>query len=217
MKLHISNQKSAALTPVDVLVVVFVLTVLVAIILPTLTHHSTRKPMLCTENLKQVGISFRVWEGENNDKFPMQVSVTNGGTMELASGRNAWINFFVMSNELSTPKILTCPQDAKHQPPATNFSSQLAGHISYFVNLDMKDSDPQSILSGDANFEIGGVPVKSGLLELSSNTPIAWTPDRHGAGGYIILGDGSLQSLSNSGLTNWLQKTGLATNRLAIP
>jgi hypothetical protein len=35
--------------------------------------------------------------------------------------------------------------------------------------------NPQMILSGDDNFEISGVPVKSGLLELSSNAPISWT------------------------------------------
>ena len=73
------------------------------------------------------------------------------------------------------------------------------------------------MLSGDGNFEIGGVPVKSGLLEISSNTPIAWSAARHKFAGNILVADGSVQQCSNSGLTNLLRQTGLATNRLAIP
>jgi prepilin-type processing-associated H-X9-DG protein len=217
MKPRVSHHKTAALTLVEVVLILSVLAILLAIFLPALTPHHGGQKINCVNNLKQVGLSFRIWGGDNNDKYPFEVSVTNGGTMELVNGRNAWINFFVMSNELSTPKILICPQDIKRQPAATNFSSQLAGHISYFVGLDAKEGDPQSILSGDDNFEIGGVPVESSLLNLSSNTPVAWTPTRHGVAGNILLADGNVQSLSNSGLTNWLHQTGLATNRLAIP
>ena len=73
------------------------------------------------------------------------------------------------------------------------------------------------MLSGDANFAIGGVPVKSGLLKFYSNAPIAWSAARHKYSGNILLADGSVQSLNNSGLTKWLHQTGVATNRLAIP
>jgi prepilin-type processing-associated H-X9-DG protein len=94
---------------------------------------------------------------------------------------------------------------------------QLAGHISYFVGLDASEKFPQALLSGDDNFEIGGVPVKSGLLEISSKTPIAWSAARHKFSGNLLLADGSVQSSSNSGLTNWIHQIGSATNRLAIP
>jgi prepilin-type processing-associated H-X9-DG protein len=73
------------------------------------------------------------------------------------------------------------------------------------------------VLSGDANFEINGVLAKSGLLKISSNAPIIWSATRHKYSGNILLADGSVQTLSNSSLTNWLHQTGLATNRLAIP
>jgi hypothetical protein len=77
---------------------------------------------------------------------------------------------------------------------------------------------PQAILSGDDNFEINDVPVKSGLLELSSNTPIAWTAARHKFAGNIGLGRRlDFQTVTISGLTNLVHQTGLATNRLAIP
>jgi prepilin-type processing-associated H-X9-DG protein len=201
-----------------VLVVIVVLVVLAAIILPALVSRGERdQGIYCPSNLQWVGLAYRTWADENGGKFPFELSVTNGGTMELNNGSNAWLNFLVMSNELSTPKVLLCQVDTKHLPTAANFSSQLAGHVSYFVGLDAKKVDPLSILSGDDNFEIGGVPVQSGLLNLASNTPLAWSAARHHFAGNILFADGSVQSLSNAGLANLLRQTGLATNRLAIP
>jgi prepilin-type processing-associated H-X9-DG protein len=90
-------------------------------------------------------------------------------------------------------------------------------NVSYFVGLNASEDDPQAILSGDDNFEIGGIAVKSGLLELPTNSPIAWTVARHKFSGNILLADGSVQTVTISALTNLLHQTGLATNRLAIP
>ena len=210
------------MTLIEVLVVIAVLAVLAALLLPAIGTHNHRSPRIsCVNNLKQVGLAYRIWAGDNNDKYPMQISITDtngGGTMELvADGENAWLNYLVMSNELSTPKILICPADTKRFPPATSFSAELVGKTSYFVGLDASTNYPQAFLSGDDNFEIGGVPVKSGLLQFSTNTTIAWTGARHEFAGNIGIADGSVQSVNNSGLTNLLHQTGLATNRLAIP
>jgi competence protein ComGC len=217
MKPRVSNHKTAALTLVEVLVVICLVAVLVALLLPSLAAAKRHSGPGCANWLKQIALAGYIWAGDHNGKYPFEISVTNGGTMELNNGRNAWLNFFVMSNELSTPKVLLCPQDKQHQPPATNFSWQLAGHISYFVGLDAKVGNPQSILSGDDNLEIGGVRVKSGLLELSTNVMIGWTVDRHNRCGNIVLGDGSVRTFSNSSFTNWLHQSGVAANRLAVP
>jgi competence protein ComGC len=218
MKPRVSNQKAAALTLMEVLVVIAILAVIAALLLPALAAAKRKTARIgCVNNLKQIGLSFRLWEGDNGDKYPMSVSVTNGGTMELAAGTNAWISFLVMSNQLSTPKVLHCPEDT-NSFAADNFSSGFNHrNISYFVSLDASESDPQALMSGDDNFEVGGVPVNSGLLNLVSNTPIAWSAARHHFAGNVALADGSVQSFSNAGLTNWLSQTGLATNRLAIP
>jgi prepilin-type processing-associated H-X9-DG protein len=122
-----------------------------------------------------------------------------------------------MSNELSTPRILICPADADHAC-ATNFGAGFKNsHISYFVGLDATETNSQAFLSGDDNFAISRVPVNSGLLELSTNAPIAWTAARHKFAGNIGLADGSVQQLSQNGLRQAVQQTGVATNRLAIP
>jgi prepilin-type processing-associated H-X9-DG protein len=148
----------------------------------------------------------------------MQVSVTNGGTMELANKGIAYVNFQAMSNELSTPKFLICPVDADHIV-ATNFTTDFNNSkISYFVGVDAVDEYPQRILSGDDNLEISGVSVNSGLLELPTNAPIIWTAERHKFVGNIGFADGGvIQVTTTNGLQKLLPQTGLATNRLAIP
>jgi len=211
-------------------VIIFTLAVLAAMFLPALLPaRISRSYISCVNNLKQIGLSYRIWAGDNNDKYPMEISVTNGGTMELINTSDAWKTFQVMSNELSTPKLLLCPVVAESTGfvYATNFGDDLKNKISYFIGLDAKENDsltinahvnnPQAILSGDDNFEINDTPVKSGLLELSTNAPITWSAARHKFAGNISLADGSVQTVNNSGLTNLVHQTGLATNRLAIP
>ena len=86
-----------------------------------------------------------------------------------------------MSNELATPKVLVCPWD-KDRVAATDFTAGLsASNISYFVGLDADTNHPQMFLSGDDNFAIGGLPAKSGLLEISTNAAIGWASGRHEA------------------------------------
>lgn len=219
MKPSHSNQRCRAFTLVELLVVIFLLAILAAIILPANNGGPGKAGrIMCVNNLRQIGLAYRIWANDNGGKYPMDVSVTNGGTMNLVTNeKNAWLNYLVISNELTTPKLLHCPADT-NSFAATNFSSGFNNqNISYFVGLNADTNHTQAFLAGDDNFEIGGVPVKSGLLEISSNMPIAWSAARHKFGGNIGLADGSVQSVNNIDLPKLLDQTGLATNRLAIP
>jgi prepilin-type N-terminal cleavage/methylation domain-containing protein len=207
-------------TLIELLVVICVVAVVIALILPMLAAAKRGGgPNHCVNYLKQIGLSFRIWEGDNGGKYPMQVSVTNGGAMELAVAGNVSAIFRVMSNELSTPKVLVCPQDTK-RTAATDFAGGLGGaNISYFVGLDAEDKYPQMILSGDDNLEVSGVRVRPGILNLSSNMSLGWTKERigkfHGLGN-IGLADGAVQTV-NLNLQPLLVNTGTATNHLVIP
>ena len=146
----------------------------------------------------------------------MAVSVTNGGAMELIATGNVTACFQVMSNEVNTPKILLCPNDAS-RVWATDFFTLNNSNISYFVGLDADESKPRTFLSGDDNFAMNGVPVKSGRLDISTNTLLFWTAARHKFAGNIGLADGSVRQSTTDGLRQALQQTGVATNRLALP
>lgn len=219
MKLRVSDQRNHALTLLEAVVVTFLLSMLAIVLLPALLRprHSGGQHINCVNNLKQIGLSFRIWEGDNNDKYPMAVSVTNGGAMEFAARGNAMWVFQVMSNELSTPKILVCPLD-RHRHAATNFDAALtADNVSYFVNIGASVASLQDIMIGDDNLAIRGVRVKSGLLTTSSNAPIAWTAERHRFSGNLGMADGSVQGVNNSMLKDWLSSTNSIPIRLAIP
>lgn len=218
MKPRASNQTNRALTRIEVLAIVTVASLLFCLGVAWLIQARQRSGSICCNcNLKQIGLSFRVWEGDHDNKYPMQTSVTNGGTMELANGSTAWINFAVISNELATPKVLICPADVTRFY-ATNFTTDFNnGKVSYFVSLDASSDQPEMFLSGDENFAVDGVPIKSGLLELSTNISVTWTTARHKFIGNIGLADGSVQQITTTNLQQAIQSTGVATNRLAIP
>jgi prepilin-type processing-associated H-X9-DG protein len=211
------DNRPAAFTLTEFMVVAALLAVLVVFLLPRL-YRPPRSPRLnCVNNLKMIGLSFRLWALDNGDKFPMQVSVTNGGTMELAGRGDVYPHFLVMSNELNTPKVLLCLADRKRQA-AASFAAGLANsNLSYFVGLDAEESSPQMLLSGDDCLAVGGKPVKPGLLLLSTNAATAWTKSRHNRQGNVGLADGSVMALDTPGLQRALVHAGIATNRLAMP
>jgi len=224
MQPRFSKQRNHALTKIEVLVIIAVLVVLAALLLPALASAKRKSSRInCVSNLKQIGISFRLWEGDNNDKYPMVVSVTNGGAMELVAIGNVAACFRVMSNELSTPKILLCPEDT-HRTYATNFSTGFSdANISYFLSQDALETYPQMILLGDDNLLVDGKPVQPGILNLRSNQTIAWSQDRHHGVGNILMADGSAQQVTSVGLnfaisscTNGIL-TNNAVNRWLIP
>jgi len=232
MKLRHHRQTHRGLTLVEALVVIVVIGGLAMIFLPALLGgHPHRHYISCTNNLKQVALAFKVWAGDNNDRFPMQVSATNGGAMGLTDITDGLKVFQVMSNELSTPKVIYCPEDTLHHFAATNFTDDLTNKISYFAGADASDASPQMLLSGDDNFLFNRSPIRPGLVTVTSPAQLEWDGDRHGSVidqgwfkkpkkhgfGNIALTDGSVQGTTVSGLTNFVGQTGLATNRLVIP
>jgi len=147
----------------------------------------------------------------------MGISNTNGGAKEAAQAGSVVPIFQVMSNELSTPKVLVCPSDPESSW-ATNFVGLANSNISYFAGVDVtNESNPQLILSGDSNLQINGKAVKSGQLSWGKNDVISWQPNRHRKTGYIGLADGSAAPTTTMSLGSYFAATGIATNRLAIP
>ena len=107
----------------------------------------------CVNNLKQIGIATRIYAIDNQDRFSWQVPQSEGGTAEIAQPRsdtdalldndgkpifdvNAWQHFLALSNELSNPKVLRCPNDESRTQANTFQStpSKWAGSIPFDKN-----------------------------------------------------------------------------------
>lgn len=220
---------------IEAIFTICIVAVLGAILLPRLARprgHAQR--ISCLNNLKQTCLSFKRWALDNNDKFPMHVSVTNGGAIELIQQGDVYAVFLVMSNELNTPKVLFCPEESdRRRKAATSWGSMPSSYdgesqvpfannsnTSYFVGVDAEDTGPQMLLVGDACFSIAKKPITPGLHKLWPGTEVGWTKpirDHHGKGGHLGLTDGSVTACDAKMFQQTLRQSGDATNRLAIP
>lgn len=190
--------------------------VIAGLLLPALVRPARRSPRIkCVNNLKNVGLAFRIFAADNQGRFPVQVSSKEGGALEWEKTGAAWRQFIVLSNELSTPKILLCPMDKKRKA-AEEFGLLRDAHISYFVGLDARETLPASFLSGDRHLTVDGRPVPRGIVNLATNSVAGWTAEIH-QGGHVAMGDGSVQQFSSARLNPALRMTGFATNRLVVP
>jgi competence protein ComGC len=208
-----------AFTLVALLVIIALIAILAAMLLPALAAAKKRAQSIsCVNQLKQCGLAFKIWEGDNNDKMPMGVPEEKGGTLECITGAETYRHFQVMSNELSTPRILVCPADPERT--ATVSFTRLRNHnVSYFVDLDaVDDANPQLFLAGDRNV-VGENPPENGILKLVPGQRVNWTSAIHVNQGNLGLADGSVQTATSAMLSTWLKNSGEPTNtwRISLP
>jgi len=211
----------------DVLAIIAAVAIVACVaLLPYMARSRPKtKRINCVNNVKQSGLAFRLWAGDNNDKFPMQVSTNAGGTMELVGSGFAYPHFQAMSNELSTPKILVCPNDSQ-RVSAANFNAALSdANVSYFVVPEADETMPEMLLVGDRNLETNRVALKPGMFPFSSSRRLGWTTAIHGRQGNLGLADGSAvqttvtrlqEHLANS-MRAYFDATTNTSFRLAIP
>lgn len=100
----------------------------------------------CVNQLKQIGLAFRMWALDHDDKFPFNAGLQAGGTMELCArgndgfDTNAPVHFQVLSNELNTPNLLVCPKDSSRQP-ARDFGMLQAVNVTYLIRSGTSIND----------------------------------------------------------------------------
>ena len=182
---NILKQKKA-FTLIELLVVIAIIAILAALLLPALAAAKRKAQRInCVNDLKQVGIAFRLWEGDNKDRYPMAVQTATGGALDAVYSAlnynpflgpyNACTVFTVMSNECNTPKILFCPADngtwtvgttpmlraaatnwVTFDPTINAVPTPSYQYLSYFVCGDAFESYPQMILTGDRNIGDAG-------------------------------------------------------------
>ena len=133
MKRHSAGE--AAMTLIEVLVVIAVFGIVIAMYLQMRSPPPDRTTVTaCLFDLKQIDIGFLMYTADNGGKFPMQSSITNGGTMEFLQRNQTFPHYQKLSQYFSSPTILVCPVD-KNRHATTNF--QTMGRISVISSTRM--------------------------------------------------------------------------------
>jgi hypothetical protein len=206
------------MTLVEVLVVLGVIAVLLVLLLPI--GGGPPRPTAnvhCLSNLKQTAIGFFMWTENHDGRFPWQVSVTNGGSMEFVARGCAFPHFQTLSSFFKQPECFICPTD-KAKRAAKDYADLSDQNISYFLNLDVSTNRPSAaILLGDRNLQANAQPAKPGLFILSTNLDMGWTGDLHAWRGCLAFADGHVEFVRNTNLNAKVRSQDLVSSRLAVP
>lgn len=237
-----NSPRHAAFTWVEMLVVIVCIVVLlVGMILPAMEGRGRNPRINCVNNLKNIWLARRIVATDNGNCLPWEYTATNRPAalptnyatfpgIPLLPSQGVAANFALLSNELSSLKLVICSEDRKRAPVKTNSfaylmaPAQMANRdrmVSYFIGTSAREDLPQSILGGDRNLAGGpfgpdtNTPPSQVALRVPLTTSRAsfnatvYTPDIHRQAGNLLLGDGSVQQVSSGRLKEqlWDAKT----------
>lgn len=194
--------KHRAFTLLELMLVMAIIAILISLLLPALVFARLKTDRIkCVNNLKEIGIGFHLFANDHQGRLPMQISWREGGSLEFVRSGNAFKHFQALSNELVYPRLLLCPVDARAK--AETWSSLHNSNISYFVALDAKLNNSQSLFAGDRN--ISQTPLEPSNVLQTTYTNAQWTTNLHNAKGNLLFGDGRVQQANNAQLREALR------------
>ncbi|MBX3748232.1 MAG: hypothetical protein KF833_23225 [Verrucomicrobiae bacterium] len=202
------------MTVPEVLVMITIAGVLALLILPNpFRARDLSRRIQCVNNLKGIGLSFRIFASEHQDRHPMQLA--SGPANSEATDPFPIGILLSLSNQIRRPASLACPTDLRR--PANRWDDLSPRHLSYFFGMDVDEARPHSLLAGDRNLTVGGRPVVSGWHQVTSNSLLGWSDAMHRASGNVGLADGSVQQATAHRLREQVRAMGMVTQWLAIP
>lgn len=149
----------SAFTLIELLVVISILSLLAALLLPTLGRaREAGRATACLSNLHQLGLALQLYVQENHNRLPFMSDVFPGTTNTYAGPEQ------VLSSQLGNTNVLHCPSDrwpadqVKAIPQAgPTFFEQTGSSYAWNDLLNGQDADHLVVLN--LNFDPHQMPV----------------------------------------------------------
>ena len=232
LQCNLIQSDARGFTRFELFAVLAMLALLAALAMPALANTRLRSQRVaCVNNLSRIGQAYDMWATDHAGRYPMTVPYWEGGLYaaspspqgsvlppQLASGlqANTWFQFWSLSNELRSPKLLACPSDAERRR-ATEFGFDPAGGFlhpnfrnqatSYFLGHPLMESG-RAVLSGDRN--VGSVSSYGPCPYFGIGNSIysaSWGTNIHVNSGNLLFNDGSIVQSDHTGLRSALTST----------
>lgn len=216
-----TTEARQAFTLIELLVAVAIVFVLFMMIAPmrSIGDRLSAKQGQCMYNLRQIGIGFMLYSGDNSNQPPWQVSIPADYTAADC--------FLKLTSSYLPPKTFVRPSDSARQAATTNHSGFSNTNLSYFASLQSSFTPTSNsitfVLAGDRHLALNNQPVKTGLLNVTNATELSWTKELHFTKkstkpvGILLFADGHVALTRTHELPQNLASQDRSAGQLLIP